>query len=72
MKTLVFAIEGMHCEGCVDTVKALLGMEAGVQATSVSLKEGTARVLVDPAKAEPERLAAVVERAGYKATLRAP
>ncbi len=71
MKTFVFSIEGMHCEGCVDTVKSLLGMEAGVQAASVSLKEGTARVLVDPAKTEPERLAAAVARAGFKAKLRA-
>lgn len=71
MKTLVFAIEGMHCGGCADTVKSLLGMEAGVQATSVSLKDGTARVLVDPTKTKPERLAAAVEHAGYKVKLRA-
>ena len=72
MKTYVIAIEGMHCAGCVDTVKTLLEMEAGVKAASVSLQDGAARVLVDPATAKPERLAAVVKRAGYKATLRAP
>ena len=70
MKTFVFSIEGMHCEGCVDTVKALLGMEAGVKAADVSLADGTARVLVDPNKVEAKRLAAAVERAGYRATLR--
>jgi Hg(II)-responsive transcriptional regulator len=72
MKTYVIAIEGMHCAGCVDTVKTLLEMEAGVKAASVSLQDGAARVLVDPATAKPERLASVVKRAGYKATLRAP
>ena len=72
MKTLLFEIEGMHCEGCVDTVQALLKMEVGVQAASVSLKEGTARVLVDPTKAEQKRLATILERAGYKVSLREP
>lgn len=70
MKTYVIAVDGMHCEGCVSTVKALLEIEAGVKAASVSLKDKTARVLADPAQTDPERLASAISRAGYKATLR--
>lgn len=67
MKTLVMTIEGMHCEGCSETIKALLNMETGVQAATVSFKDGTARILFDPASVREERLIASVERAGYKA-----
>lgn len=67
MKTLVMIIEGMHCEGCSETIKALLNMEMGVQAATVSFKDGTARILFDPASVREERLIASVERAGYKA-----
>lgn len=72
MKTYIISIEGMHCEGCVSTVQALLEMEAGVQAAKVSLKEKTARVLVKSGDQKPERLMAAIERAGYRTTLRAP
>jgi len=72
MKTVTFRIEGMHCGGCVDTLKALLGAEAGVHAAEVSLERGEARVLYDPKLADPERLAATIEKPGYRVTGREP
>jgi len=66
MKTLVAAIEGMHCDGCAETIKALLAPEAGVKAANVSFKEGRARVLYDPAVIDKAKIAAVIERMGYK------
>ena len=72
MKTVTFQIEGMRCGGCVDTLKALLGAEAGVQAAEVSLERGEARVLYDPKLADSRRLAATIERPGYRVAGRAP
>ena len=66
MKTLVINIEGMHCEGCAETIKALLDIEAGVKASSVSFQEGRARVLYDPARMDESRLIAAIENGGYK------
>lgn len=66
MKTLVVTIEGMHCDGCAETIKALLDVEAGVKASTVSFKEGSARVLYDPAVIDEAKIAAVIERMGYK------
>jgi len=66
MKTLVLRIEGMHCDGCAETIKALLGIEAGVKASSVSFKDGRARVLYDPAVIDEKKLAAAIEKGGYK------
>ncbi|MBI2753750.1 MAG: MerR family DNA-binding protein [Betaproteobacteria bacterium] len=72
MKTAIFRIEGMHCEGCVDTLKALLGAESGVYAAEVSLERGEARVLYDPKLADSQRLAATIEKSGYRVTGREP
>lgn len=67
MKIVVLAIEGMHCEGCAETITALLTVEAGVKAASVSFKEGRARVLYDPARTDESSLIAAIEKGGYKA-----
>lgn len=65
MKTLVARIEGMHCDGCAETIKALLAIEPGVRASTVSFKQGGARVLYDPALTNEAKLIATIETAGY-------
>lgn len=66
MKTVVLTIEGMHCDGCAETIKALLEVEAGVKASSISFKEGRARVLYDPAVIDEKKLVAAIEKGGYR------
>jgi len=66
MKNIELKITGMHCEGCAQTVEALLAAVPGVQASSASYAAGTARALYDPAKADATLLAAAIERAGYR------
>lgn len=68
MKTVSMQIEGMHCDGCAETIKGLLAVEDGVKASTVSFKEGSARVLYDPAAVDEGRLIAAIERGGYKVT----
>lgn len=68
MKTLIMKIEGMHCEGCAQTVQALLAAEPGVKASSAFFKGGLAKVLFDPAAVDETALAAAIEKAGYKVT----
>ena len=67
MKTLVATIEGMHCEGCAETIGALLKMEPGVRTSTVSFKERNAQILFDPSTTSEGRLIAAIERGGYKA-----
>lgn len=68
MKTLTVAIEGMHCDGCAETVKALLTLETGVKAVNVSYPERHARVLYDPTAVDEAKLVAAIEKGGYKVT----
>lgn len=70
MKTAVFRIEGLRCDGCASTVKALLEKEPGVKAVSVSFTSGEARVLYDPGIVTEDRLAVTIERPGYRVTAR--
>jgi copper chaperone CopZ len=68
MKTTVIKIDGMHCEGCAQIVHRVIERQEGVQTSTVSFADGTARVLFDPARIDPGRLLAVIEKAGYGAT----
>jgi len=69
MKSLELKIEGMHCDGCAATIEALLTREPGVNATSVSYAAGGGRILYDPGATDPARLAAAIEKAGYRVAI---
>jgi len=71
MKSLEVRIEGMHCDGCAQTVEALLAHEAGIKAAKVSYAAGTGRILYAPEATDPARIAAAIEKAGYSVTLAA-
>ena len=63
---MTLKIEGMHCDGCAETIRAMLRMEPGIEASDVSYAEATARVLYDPAKTDRDRLIAAIEKSGYR------
>jgi MerR family copper efflux transcriptional regulator len=65
MKTIIFKVEGMHCDGCARTVAAVVSAEPGVQKTSVSFKTREARILFDPRVVSEDRLEAAIQQAGY-------
>lgn len=66
MNSVTLKVKGMHCEGCAKTIEALLGVEPGVQRATVSFKLHEAQVKFDPNATDDARLAAAIERAGYK------
>ena len=68
MKTATFTIEGMHCEACARTVKALLETEPGVKNAEVAFEASTARILFDPNIVGEDRLVAKIEKPGYRVT----
>ena len=72
MKDAIFRIEGMHCEGCAQTIEALLGTEPGVRRAAVSFQAREAQVQFDPQATDDAHLAAAIERAGYKVVAAGP
>jgi copper chaperone CopZ len=65
MKTVTLKIEGMHCNGCAETVRSLVDSEPGVRAADVSFKDSQARILFDPQAISEEELVKVIEKGGY-------
>ena len=65
MKTTVFTIEGMHCDGCADRIRGVLETEPGVRSVSVSFATGEARVAYNSHAVGETRLIEVIERAGF-------
>jgi copper chaperone len=66
MKTTIFRIEGMSCDGCANTVKNAIEKEAGVQSVAVSFADKQARVTFDPQAGGEDRLAAAIEKPGFR------
>jgi len=66
MKSLELRIQGMHCGGCAGTIEALLAREPGVKGASVSYARNTGQILYDPTATDPVRIAATIERAGFR------
>lgn len=72
MKSVTLKIAGMHCDGCAQTVKALLERAPGVKTAAVAFGTGEARIHYDPGAMSEERLITMIERPGYRVTSRAP
>lgn len=70
MKSVTLKIEGMHCDGCARTVKALIGSEPGVRGADVSYQDGQARILYDPQAIGEEQLVKLIEQGGYRVPAR--
>jgi copper chaperone CopZ len=68
-ETITLSVSNMTCGACVNHVTKVLTAVEGVKDVNVSLKEGKAEVVCDPAKVKTETLTAAVVKAGYPAKL---
>ena len=66
MKLVTFKIQGMHCDGCAQTIKALVQRQPGVEMATVSFDEGQARILYDPKATGEDPLVAAIEKPGFR------
>jgi copper chaperone len=68
--TRTFAVDGMHCQGCVGSVTRAVSKVAGVKRVDVSLEGKSADVEFDSAEATPDAIVAAIEDAGFDARVR--
>lgn len=68
MQTATLNIDGMTCNGCVQSVKNALLRSAGVTDAQVSLEDKKAQVTFDEHLTSPAALANAVSEAGYEAS----
>jgi copper chaperone CopZ len=64
-----FAVEGMHCEGCAESIEAALAEMPGVRSAKVSFGEKRAVVVADEPEVPADKIVAAIAAAGYKAQL---
>ena len=65
--TREFAVEGMHCQGCVKSVTGAVARVPGVMRVDVSLEKKAATVEFDAVAANPAAIVAAIESAGFEA-----
>ena len=68
MKTTIFRIEGMNCDGCAETIQSLIEKEPGVRMASVSFDDRAARILYDPQSVQESRLIDLIQKPGFRVT----
>ena len=70
MQTLSFDVSGMTCGGCTGSVQRALSKIDGVSHVEVSLRSGTAAVVVDPERVTSAQIEAAIAGLGYPAKAR--
>lgn len=68
--TVTLAITGMHCEGCASGITAMLKRTEGVLKADVSFARARATVEYDSTKTSTAKIMEVIERMGYKVSLK--
>ena len=67
---VLIAIEGMHCGGCANGIKAILKRTTGVIAADVSYEHKEAVVDYDPSRVTQEKIVEAISNMGYQASLK--
>lgn len=68
MKTTIFKIDGMNCDGCAEAIQSMIEKEPGVRMASVSFNDRVARVLYDPQSVQESRLVDLIQKPGFRVT----
>ncbi len=63
-----FAVTGMHCGGCVNSVTRAISRVPGVKDVQVSLEKKAATVEYDGAAVAPAAIVAAIVAAGFDAS----
>lgn len=66
METTTFAISGMTCSGCAQSVTRVLSGLNGVEKVNVSLDHANAQIIFDPKVVNLDDFRFVVKAAGFE------
>lgn len=66
--TVEMSVSGMHCMGCVETVRYSIAQLDGVDSVQVSLDKANAIVTFNPGRIDTVSIRKAVELNGYKVT----
>lgn len=67
MKLLKLKVFGLHCPGCISSVKNALESAQGINKAEVDISDDTATVEYFENKVTIEKLVSIIEATGFKA-----
>jgi len=65
MGQITLKIEGMTCDGCVNSLTSVLQTIPGVSQVQVTLEPGEANIVFDATQTHIEALQQTIQRAGF-------
>ena len=65
---LVFAVRGMHYDGCAQAITEAVQAVPGVKSVAVSFADRRAVIVPTKGEFDPEAVLAVIKKMGYEAT----
>lgn len=68
-RRIAINVAGMYCASCETTVRTMLKRSPGVISAQVNVDKGIAVVTYSASRTTPAKLADVINRLGYKATI---
>jgi copper chaperone len=66
METVKYKVDGMTCGGCSGSLERLLNELDGVSQAKASHEDNSCEVTFDPAKVSDEKIAEIVDKAGFE------
>ena len=69
-KEEVTFVTSMDCHKCAEKVRENIAFEKGVLGLDVKLEDKTVKVVYNPAKTDPEKLAKAINKLGYTAVIK--
>lgn len=66
MKTVIYKVNGMNCNHCVNAVNNTLKNCAGVHEVQVSLEKNEATLQIDETEFDIQKASSAVKNAGYE------
>ena len=65
MVDVTFAVDGMVCEGCVDSIQKALKLHDGVGSARASLEEANVHIAYDSSTVDLDTLTGTIQEAGF-------
>ena len=65
---VVFAVRGMHCDGCAQAITDAVQAVPGVKSAEVSFADKRAVIVPTKSGFDPEAVLAAIKKMGYEAT----